>query len=49
MNIASMSLGRDTAGGTALTVLNLDSAPDDKVMAELLGDKDIVSARILKL
>ena len=49
VNIASMSLGRDQAGGTALTVLNLDSAPDDKVMKELLGDKDIVSARILKL
>jgi D-3-phosphoglycerate dehydrogenase len=49
VNIASMSLGRDTAGGTALTVLNLDSAPDDKVMTDLLGDKDIVSARILKL
>ena len=49
VNIASMSLGRDTAGGTALTVLNLDSAPDEKVMTELLGDKDIVSARILKL
>jgi D-3-phosphoglycerate dehydrogenase len=49
VNIASMSLGRDTAGGTALTVLNLDSAPDDKVMTEILGDKDIVSARILKL
>jgi D-3-phosphoglycerate dehydrogenase len=49
VNIASMSLGRDQAGGTALTVLNLDSAPDDKVMTELLGDKDIVSARILKL
>ncbi len=49
VNIASMSLGRDTAGGTALTVLNLDSAPEEKVMKELLGDKDIVSARILKL
>ncbi len=49
VNIASMSLGRDQAGGTALTVLNLDSAPDEKVMAELLGDNDIVSARILKL
>ena len=49
VNIASMSLGRDTAGGTALTVLNLDSAPDDKVMEELRADKDIVSARILKL
>ncbi len=27
VNIASMSLSRDTAGGRALTVLNLDSAP----------------------
>jgi len=49
VNIASMSLGRDTAGGTALTVLNLDSAPDEKVMKDLLADADIVSARILKL
>ena len=49
VNIANMSLGRDTAGGIALTVLNLDSAPDEKVMKELLGDADIVSARILKL
>jgi D-3-phosphoglycerate dehydrogenase len=49
VNIASMSLGRDQAGGTALTVLNLDSAPGENVMKDLLGDKDIVSARILKL
>ena len=44
-----MSLGRDQAGGMALTVLNLDSAPDDKVMQELLSDPDIVSARTLRL
>ena len=49
VNIASMSLGRDQAGGTALTVLNLDSAPDENVMKDLLSDPDIVSARILKL
>ena len=49
VNIASMSLGRDQAGGTALTILNLDSAPDEQVMAELRLDADIVSARILKL
>jgi D-3-phosphoglycerate dehydrogenase len=49
VNIASMSLGRDRAGGTALNILNLDSAPGDEVMAELHGDPDIVSARILKL
>ncbi len=49
VNIASMSLGRDQAGGTALTILNLDSAPDEGVMAELRMDPDIVSARILRL
>ena len=49
VNIASMSLGRDQAGGMALTVLNLDSAPDEQVMEELLSDPDIVSARTLRL
>jgi len=49
INIASMSLGRDEAGGTALTVLNLDSAPEEDVMKELGADADIVSARILRL
>ncbi len=49
VNIASMSLGRDQAGGMALTVLNLDSAPDERVMEELLSDPDIVSARTLRL
>ncbi len=49
VNIATMSLGRDQAGGTALTILNLDSAPADNVMAELREDPDIVSARVLTL
>ena len=49
INIASMSLGRDEAGGTALTILNLDSAPSDEVMAELRADPDIVGARVLRL
>ncbi|MBU3664423.1 MAG: phosphoglycerate dehydrogenase [Chthoniobacterales bacterium] len=49
INIAGMSLGRDQAGGTALTVLNLDSAPADNVMAELRGDPDIYGARVLRL
>lgn len=49
INIAGMSLGRDQAGGTALTVLNLDSAPEDNVMDELRADPDIVSARVLRL
>ncbi len=32
VNIANMSLSRDTAGGLALTVLNLDSAPPGEVL-----------------
>lgn len=49
VNIASMSLGRDQAGGMALTVLNLDSTPGEDVMAEFDGDPDIVGTRILRL
>lgn len=49
VNIASMSLSRNQAGGTALTVLNLDSAPGDAVLGELLKDPDIVSARVVRL
>jgi D-3-phosphoglycerate dehydrogenase len=49
INIASMSLGRDKAGGQALTVLNLDSAPSDSVLAEILKDKDILDVKVAKL
>ena len=38
INIASMSLGRDKQGGKALTVLNLDSAPTEAVIAEIRKD-----------
>jgi len=36
-----MSLTRDTIGGRALTVLNLDSVPSAEVLAELQKDPDI--------
>ncbi|HUI07118.1 MAG TPA: phosphoglycerate dehydrogenase [Verrucomicrobiae bacterium] len=49
INIASMSLGRDKAGGQALTVLNLDSAPSEAVLAEIKKDQDILDVRIAKL
>jgi D-3-phosphoglycerate dehydrogenase len=35
VNIADMSLSRNKEGGTALTLLRLDSAPTDEVIAEL--------------
>jgi len=49
VNIASMSLSRDAAGGQALTVLNLDSVPPPALLEELQKDKDITNVRVVKL
>jgi D-3-phosphoglycerate dehydrogenase / 2-oxoglutarate reductase len=49
VNIASMSLGRDKAGGRALTVLNLDSVPPPELLSELSKDTDISQVRVVKL
>src|SRR5678810_319127 len=43
VNIATMSLSRNQAGGTALTVLNLDTAPDEVLLKEIRGSEDIRS------
>lgn len=49
VNIASMSLSRDTAGGKALTVLSLDSAPPAAVLEELKKDHDISNVKVVSL
>jgi D-3-phosphoglycerate dehydrogenase / 2-oxoglutarate reductase len=49
VNIASMSLTRDEAGGLALTVLNLDSVPPAPVLEQLRKDPDISNVRVVKL
>jgi D-3-phosphoglycerate dehydrogenase len=49
VNIANMSLTRDTAGGLALTVLNLDSPPPAAVVEELQKDADISNVKVVKL
>jgi D-3-phosphoglycerate dehydrogenase / 2-oxoglutarate reductase len=49
LNIASMSLSRDTAGGYALTVLNLDSVPPSEVLEDLRKDPDISNVQVVKL
>jgi D-3-phosphoglycerate dehydrogenase len=49
VNIASMSLSRNEAGGTALTVLNLDSVPGEALVKELLAEADIKTAQIVRL
>jgi D-3-phosphoglycerate dehydrogenase len=49
VNIASMSLSRDKAGGHALTVLNMDSAPPASLLEEIQKDPDISNIRVVKL
>ncbi|EEF57161.1 phosphoglycerate dehydrogenase [Pedosphaera parvula] len=49
VNIASMSLSRDIAGGHALTVLNLDSVPSETALEEIRKDPDISNVRVVKL
>lgn len=49
VNIATMSLNRDSAGGQALTVLNLDSVPPDALLEELRHDPDITNVRVVNL
>ena len=49
VNIASMSLSRDTAGGHALTVLSLDTVPSPAVLEEVQKDPDISNVRVVKL
>jgi D-3-phosphoglycerate dehydrogenase / 2-oxoglutarate reductase len=49
VNIASMSLSRDTEGGEAFTVLNLDSVPPAAVLDELRRDPDISNLHVVTL
>ncbi|MFV0415692.1 MAG: phosphoglycerate dehydrogenase [Chthoniobacterales bacterium] len=49
VNIASMSLSRNEIGGTALTVLNLDSRPSDDMLTRLVDTKSILSAKVIEI
>ena len=49
VNIATMSLSRNQAGGTALTVLNLDTAPSEELLTEIQASEDIHSAQVIQL
>jgi D-3-phosphoglycerate dehydrogenase len=49
INIASMSLSRDSVGGQALTVVNLDSVPSAKLLEQIQQDPDISNVRVVKL
>jgi D-3-phosphoglycerate dehydrogenase len=49
VNIATMSLSRNQAGGTALTVLNLDSTPGEELLKEIRNSDDIRNAQVIEL
>jgi D-3-phosphoglycerate dehydrogenase len=49
VNIANMSLSRDHRGGEVLTVLNLDSVPDETIIESILANPNIRSARVVRL
>ena len=49
VNIATMSLSRNQAGGTALTVLNLDTVPSEELLATIRASEDIRNAQVIQL
>ncbi|MCF7916780.1 MAG: phosphoglycerate dehydrogenase [Candidatus Omnitrophica bacterium] len=49
VNIAGMSLGRHTPKGIALTILNLDNAPEEKVIEKIKANPNMISVKIVKL
>ncbi|HET9418868.1 MAG TPA: phosphoglycerate dehydrogenase [Chthoniobacterales bacterium] len=49
VNIATMSLSRNQAGGTALTILNLDTAPSEQLLNEIRASEDVHSAQVIEL
>ncbi len=49
VNIAGMSMARETAGGSALTILNLDSAPSSAALQEVRANKDILDVKVAML
>jgi D-3-phosphoglycerate dehydrogenase len=49
VNIATMSLSRNQAGGKALTVLNLDTTPTEELLKQIRASDDILSAQVIEL
>jgi D-3-phosphoglycerate dehydrogenase len=49
VNIAQMTVGRQTAGGEAIAVLNLDSQPPEEAITEVRSHPQISSVSVVKL
>ena len=49
VNIAQMNVGRETPGGEAIGVVNLDSVPPEDAIEAVRAHKDILSVSLIKL
>jgi D-3-phosphoglycerate dehydrogenase len=49
VNIAQMNVGRETPGGEAIGVVNLDSVPPDEALDEVRKHTEITSLSLIKL
>jgi D-3-phosphoglycerate dehydrogenase len=49
INIAQMAVGRASAGGTAIGVLNLDQEPTEAALDEVVSSPHIHTARVIRL
>jgi D-3-phosphoglycerate dehydrogenase len=49
VNIAQMNVGRETQGGEAIGVVNLDSVPTPEALEQVTQHPDIISATLIKL
>ncbi len=49
VNIAQMTVGRQTPGGEAIAVLNLDSPPPEDALKEVRAHPQISSVSVVKL
>ena len=49
INIAGMTFGRIKPGGDAITVLNIDSKPDAKILEHLRKNKNINDVKAMRL
>jgi D-3-phosphoglycerate dehydrogenase len=49
INIATMTFGRDVAGGKAISVLNVDSLVSSEILDKIRKLENILSAKIIKV
>ncbi|QDV34222.1 phosphoglycerate dehydrogenase [Tautonia plasticadhaerens] len=49
VNIAQMNVGRETQGGEAIGVVNLDAVPDEEALKAVSDHPDVISVSFIKL